>query len=217
MHLVRDLLDQLLVDPAGEPAGRADDFSLTVESDGIFVDAILSGGGILADDLGFGGRVCEGIARAVRRRDLRRASIPWISVSEVAEHALTVVSTQGAAIGTPGAPSGQTVRLRVARRLPLRTADGTPLHLVDLQLSGAEPAPRMQVTGLIVRHRHRFACPTSLRPRPRKPSHDWRFVPAASVQVTPVELVVEQAYDALEPMAAADIKPPPRRVPRADA
>jgi hypothetical protein len=217
MHLVRDLLDQLLVDPSGEPAGRADDFSLTLESDGIFVDAILSGGGVLADDLGFGGRVWEGIARTVRRRNLRRTSIPWISVSEVAEHALTVVSTQGAAIAAPRTPSSRTVRLRVARRLPLRTADGTPLHLVDLQLSDMQPAPRIRVTGLIIRPRHRFAWPTSLRPRTRGPSHDWRFVPAASVRVTPAELVVEQAYDALEPMRASDVKPPPKRVPLTDA
>lgn len=217
MHLVRDLLDQLLVDPSGEPVGRADDFSLTIESDGIFVDTILSGGGILADDLGYLGRVCEGIARAVRRRDLRRASIPWISVGEVAEHSLTVVSLQGAAIASPRAPSSRTVRLRVARRLPLRTADRTRLHLVDLQLSDTESAPRVRVTGLIVRPRHRFAYPTSLRPRPLKPAKDWRVVPAASVHVTPAELVVEQAYDALEPMRASDVKPPPRRVTRVDA
>ena len=216
MHLVRDLLDQLLIDPSGEPAGRADDFSLTVESDGIVVDAILSGGGILADDLGFGGRVCDAIARAVRRRDLRRASIPWVFVSEVAEHALTI-STQGAAIATSRTPSSHTVRLRVVRRLPLRTADGTPLHLVDLQLSDTEPAPHIRVTGLIVRPRYRFAWPTSLRPRTRRPARDWRFVPAESVRITAAELVVEQAYDALEPTRASDIMPPPKRIPRADS
>ena len=217
MHLVRDLLDQLLVDPSGEPAGRADDFALTIESDGIFVDAILCGGGILADDLGFGGRVCEAIARAVRRRDLRRASIPWISVSEVAEHALTVASARSAAIAAPVAASRRTVRLRAARRLPLRTADGTRLHLVDFQLSDTEPAPRLRVTGLIVRPRHRFAYPTSLRPRPRGPSRDWRVVPAASVHVTSAGIVVEQVYDALEAMAVTHVKPPPRRVPRVSA
>jgi hypothetical protein len=217
MHLVRDLLDQLLVDASGEPVGRADDFSLTVESDGIFVDSILSGGGIIADDLGFAGRICEGIARSARRRDLRRASIPWISVSEVAEHALTVVSTQGAAIATPRTPASRALRLRVMRRLPLRTADGTRLHLVDLQVSDAAPAPRTRVTGFIVRPRHRLAWPTSLRPRPRRPAADWRFVPAAQVHATPSELVVERAYDALEPMRASDVTPAPKRAPRADA
>jgi hypothetical protein len=132
MHLVRDLLDQLLVDPSGEPAGRADDFSLTVAGNDILVDSILSGGGILADNLGFIGRVCEGIARAVRRRALRRRSIPWTSVSEVAEHALTIVA-RGMATATPTTTSSRVVCLRALRRLPLRTADGTRLHLVDLQ------------------------------------------------------------------------------------
>jgi len=214
MHLVRDLLDQALVDPSGEPAGRADDFSLTVGSDGIFVDSILSGGGIIADDLGFAGRVCEGIARTVRRRDLRRRSIPWIAVSEVAEHALTVVSSRGVAHATP--PS-RTVRLRSMRRLPLRTADGTRLHLVDLQVSDAEPIPRVRVAGFIVRPRHRLSWPTSLRPRPRGPSGDWRFVPAESMLVTPAELVVGLSYDELAPMTMSDFMPPPKRIPRGSA
>jgi hypothetical protein len=187
-----------------------------VESDGIFVDSILVGGGVLADDLGLGGRVCEGIARAVRRRDLRRASIPWESVSEVAEHALTVVS-QGAALTTPRAPSDHSVRLRVARRMPLRTADGTRLHLVDLRLSDPESATRIRVTGLIVRRRHRFSWPVSLRPRPRGPARDWRLVPTPDVKVTPSELVLERPYDQLEPLTASDVMPPPKRVPRADA
>lgn len=217
MHLVRDLLDQLLVDPSGEPAGRADDFSLTVGSDGIFVDSILSGGGILADDLGFAGRACERIARTVRRRDLRRRSIPWISVTEVAEHALTVVSTHAVAVAARPAPSSRTVRLRALRRLPLRTADGTLLHLVDLQVSDAEPIPRVRVVGFIVRPRHRLSWPTSLRPRPRGPSGDWRFVPVESMQMTSAELVAGPAYGALASMTAADVKPPPRRIPRGNS
>jgi hypothetical protein len=216
MHLIRDLLDQLLVDPAGDPAGRADDFSLTVADDGIFVDSILSGGGILADDLGVIGHLCEGATRAVRRRALRRRSIPWISVSEVAEHALTVAAT-GMPPTAPRTESGLVMRLRAVRRLPLRTADGTRLHLVDLQVIDAEPPDRMQVTGLIVRPRHRFSWPISLRPRPRGPAHNWRFVPAASVQMTPTALVVDHVYDGLAPMRDSDVAPPPKRIPRADA
>jgi hypothetical protein len=216
MHLVRDLLDQLLVDADGEPAGRADDFSLRVSGDGIFVDAILSGGGILADDLGLIGRACEVIARTLRRRALRRNSIPWTSVSVVAEHALTVTAT-GMPTATPRTTSSTVVRLRAVRRLPLRSADGARVHLVDLQVDDAEPGARMQVSGFIVRPRHRFSWPISLRPRPRGPAHNWRFVPAASVQVTPTELVVEQDYDALAPMRGSDVAPPPKRVPRAHA
>jgi hypothetical protein len=216
MHLVRDLLDQLLVDPSGEPAGRADDFSLTVAGNDILVDSILSGGGILADNLGFIGRVCEGIARAVRRRALRRRSIPWTSVSEVAEHALTIVA-RGMATATPTTTSSRVVCLRALRRLPLRTADGTRLHLVDLQVTAAQPAARMRVTGFIVRPRHRFSWPISLRPRTRAPAHNWRLVPPASVHVTPTDLLVDRAYEDLAPISASDVAPPPRRIPRTDA
>jgi hypothetical protein len=216
MHLVRDFLDQLLIDPSGKPAGRADDFSLTVAGNDIVVDSILSGGGILADDLGFIGRVCDGIARAVRRRELRRRSIPWTSVSEVAEHALTVVAT-GMPTATPRTTPSQIVCLRALRRLPLRTAEGTRLHLVDLRVTDAEPATRLRVTGFIVRPRHRFSWPISLRPRPRGPAHNWRLVPTASMQVTPTELLVDGAYDHLAPMSASDVAPPPKRIPRTDA
>jgi hypothetical protein len=216
MHLVRDLLDQLLVDPAGEPAGRADDFSLTVDGDGVFVDSILSGGGILADDLGLIGRACEGIARAVRHGGLRRRSIPWTSVSEVAEHALTVTAT-GMPTATPRLPPSHAVRLRAVRRMALRASDGTRLHLVDLQVTDAEPGARMRVTGFIVRPRHRLAWPISLRPRPRGPARDWCLVPPASVRFEPAELVVDRTRDDLGPMSASDIAPSPRRIPRADA
>ncbi len=216
MQLVRDLLDQLLIDPAGEPNGRADDVSLTVASDGVFVDSILSGGGILADDLGLLGPVCEGIARVLRRGALRRRSIPWTSVSEIAEHALTVRAT-GMPTATPSTTPGHVLRLRAVRRLPLRTAAGTRLHLVDLQVTDAEPAVRMRVTGFIVRPRHRFSWPVSLRPRSRGPAQNWRFVPATSVQVTAADIVVELDYDALAPMRASDVAPPPKRVPRTPA
>ena len=85
MRLARDLLDQVLRDAEGKPAGRADDFSLHVHEDGMYVESILTGGGILADDLGLLGRVCERLCRVIRRCALRRVSIPWSAVSEVAE------------------------------------------------------------------------------------------------------------------------------------
>ena len=216
MQLVRDLLDQLLLDAAGEPAGRADDFALTVAGDDVFVDSILSGGGIVADDLGLIGRACEGIARGVRRRALRRRVIPWSWVSEVAEHALTV-APPGLPTATAGTRAGHAVRLRALRRMAARTADGTRLHLVDLQVDAVEPAARMRVTGFIFRPRHRCAWPVSLRPRPRGPGRDWRLVPPASVHVAATELVVDLVHGSLAQMTVSDVAPPPGRIPRADA
>lgn len=216
MHLIRDLLDQALRDADGKPAGRADDFSLAIEDDGIYVASILSGGGVLADDLGLIGQTCEAVTRAVRRRPLRRASIPWSRVTEVAEHALTVVPTPAAATVSSARPTPAAVSLRVMRHLPLRTADGTRLHLIDLQVSDAHPAARVQVIGVIVRPRRRFSWPVSLRPRPRAPADDWRLVPASSLHVTSAELVVELAYDALIPMREAKATRPPKRIPRED-
>jgi hypothetical protein len=212
MQLMRDLLDQGLRDPHGELVGRADDFSIVVDGDGIFLDAILCGGGILADDLGVIGRVCERACHVVHRRPLRRASIPWAAVSEVAEHALTVSSAS--ARKTLVAGSRAHTRLRRVRRLPVVTGDGDRLHLVDLQVVDPRPRARLRVDGLIVRPRNRIAWPVSLRPRQRGASSDWRFVPGANVRLTPDGLVVDRSVDTLAPVRESSASHPPRRMPR---
>jgi hypothetical protein len=211
MQLVRDLLDQALRDPEGMPAGRADDFLLVVEDDGIFVAAILSGGGIVADDLGWIGRACESIVRVVRRRPLRRSSISWGDVSEVAEHALTVPEDRRAGRAAAG------VRLRTVRRLPVRSADGVRLHLVDLQVVDPRPRARLRVAGAIVRPRSRIAWPVSLRPRQRAAAGDWRFVPASHLGLSHEALVVDSTFASLEPVGDSAAAHPPKRTPRTSA
>lgn len=212
MQLVRDLLDQALRDSDGEPAGRADDFSLAAQDDGIFVEAILTGGGILADDLGMLGGACEHVCRLVRRRPLRRASIPWAAVSEVAEHALTV--PDGARGSAWSRTARAETRLRAMRRLPARTADGVRVHLIDLQVVDPRPRNRLRVAGLIVRRRRRLAWPVSLRPRQSAAGADWRFVASAEVHVTPTGLVIERPYDTLLATRESSASHPPRRRPR---
>jgi hypothetical protein len=211
MHLVRDLLDQALRDPEGQPAGRADDFLLVVDDDGIFVVAILRGGGIVADDLGWIGRACESVVRVVRRHSLRRGSIPWSEVGEVAEHALTVPDTR------PAGRVGAGLRLRAVRRLPVSSADGVRLHLVDLQVVDPRPRARLRVAGLIVRPRSRLAWPVSLRPRQRGAAPDWRFVPVSHVGLTREALVIDSTFASLKPVGDSAATRPPRRIPRTDA
>jgi hypothetical protein len=213
MHLLRDLLDQMLSDPRGDPAGRADDFLIRVDEDGIFIDMILSGGGILADDLGLIGRGTERLCHLFRRRPLRRAGIPWSSVTEVAEHALTVAGTRRDA---PISEAASAVRLRATRRLPAHSLDGVPLHLVDMQATDPEPRARLRVTGLIVRRRHRVAWPVSLRPRQRAAARDWRFVPSDRIRLTATEIVVDLAFDSLSPIRETKAFRPPARAPRTD-
>jgi hypothetical protein len=212
MQLMRDLLDQGMRDPHGELAGRADDFSIVVEGGDIFVEAILSGGGILADDLGVTGRVCERLCRVLRRRPLRRSSISWAAVSEVAEHALTLSSD--AKRKALAADSRSHTRLRRVRRLPVVTSDGDRLHLVDLQVVDPRPRARLRVDGLIVRPRNRIAWPVSLRPRQRAASSGWRFVPGANVRLTPDGLAIDRSFDTLAPLRESSASHPPKRVPR---
>jgi hypothetical protein len=215
MQLVRDLLDQVLRDQDGHPAGRADDFSIRIGDDGIYVESILSGGGVLADDLGILGRACDRLCCFVRRRPLRRASIPWSAVSEVAEHALTV---RDALAGNDRVvrATGE-IRLRAARRVPARSADGIRLHLLDLEVVDPRPRERLRVDGFIVRRRHRMAWPVSLRPRQRGASLDWRFVKAANVRLTSRELVVERTFDTLVPTRESPASRPPKHRPRSQS
>jgi hypothetical protein len=212
MHLVRDLLDQALRDSHGEPAGRADDFSIVVHDDGLFVESILTGGGILADDLGILGRACEHLCRLVRRRALRRVSIPWSAVSEVAEHALTVPDHPRGNARAGQARSG--IRLRKMRRLPARSADGVRLHLIDLQVVDPRPRARLRVTGLIVRRRRRLSWPVSLRPRQSAAGSDWRFIASSAVHLTRDGLVIERTYDTLLATRETSASRPPGRRPR---
>jgi hypothetical protein len=202
MHLVRDLLDQ-------------DDFLLVADDDGIFVAAILSGGGIVADDLGWVGRACESVVRVMRRHSLRRASIPWSDVSEVAEHAVTVPAERPRNERTARVPAG--VRLRTVRRLSVHSADGVRLHLVDMQVVDPRPRARLRVTGLVVRRRARLAWPVSLRPRQRGAARDWRFVPVSHVGLTGQALVVDSTFASLKPLGDSAATRPPRRMPRTDA
>ena len=213
MQLARDLLDQVLRDAEGKPAGRADDFSIRIREDGIYVESILTGGGILADDLGLLGRACERLCRVIRRHALRRVSIPWSAVSEVAEHALTVPGARHGNERTGSASAG--IRMRRARRLPARSADGVRLHLVDLEVVDPRPRERLRVAGVIVRRHRRLAWPVSLRPRQRDASPDWRYVDVSHVRLVSTELVVERTYDTLVPPRETSASHPPVRRPRA--
>jgi hypothetical protein len=212
VQLVRDLLDQALRDPHGEPAGRADDFAIVVHEDGIFVESILTGGGILADDLGWLGRACEHLCRLVRRRPLRRVAIRWSAVSEVAEHALTVPEDARGNATSVRARSG--TRLRAVRRLPARSSDGVRLHLIDLQVVDPRPRERLRVAGMIVRRRHRLGWPVSLRPRQSAAGRDWRFVTSSDVGLTRDGLIIDRTYDTLLPTRESSASRPPRRRPR---
>jgi hypothetical protein len=214
MQLARDLLDQALADADGNPAGRADDFALRVHDGEIFVEAILAGGGILADDLGALGGACERLCHLLRRRPLVRTSIPWSAVTEVSEHALTVSEAVGA---RRAVQAREGVRLRAARRRPVRSTEGIRLHLIDLEVVDPRPREHLRVVGFIVRRRHRVAWPVSLRPRQRGASPDWRFVKAADVRLTAGELVIERAFDSLRPVREHDASRPPRRRARSQS
>lgn len=215
MLLVRDLLDQTLRDPDGLAAGRVDDFVIVPDGDDAFVDSILSGGGVLADDLGVIGRGCEVTARVVRRRPLRRAAIPWSLVREVVEHAVTVEAGRRGKVHATRERSGSELRLRVLRRLPMRCADGVRLRVVDVLVSDPAPPERLRVVGLIVRRRNHVAWPASLRPRQRAAPREWRFVAKADVRFTPEALAVDHAYDELPAARSAAAARPPVRIPRA--
>ena len=119
MQLVRDLLDQALRRRDGEPAGRVDDLLLSVEGDDIFVESILSGGGILADDLGLIGRGCE--AAGSRRAAPRRCDAPG-SPGPVSEPRRARRDRRRSPDGVTGG-RGAACDSGALRHLPVRTAD----------------------------------------------------------------------------------------------
>jgi hypothetical protein len=212
VQLVRDLLDQALLDPDGEAVGRIDDLLLSVDGHDVFVEAILCGGGILADDLGVVGRGCEAAARIVRRRSLRRAGLAWSLVGEVAEHAVTVAASRPP---FPVAAAESGLRLRTLRRMPVRTVDRVVLDVVDVRVADPAPPERLRVLGLVVRRRGLDLWPASLRPRQVVAPSSWRFVPIGDVRFSEAQLLAGGLYGDLPPAPNAVVSPPPDRIPRA--
>jgi hypothetical protein len=81
MDLARDLVDHQLVDRDDVPCGRVDDVVLRWSDDGGELGVLLSGGGVVLDQMGRLGRVLRPVLRFAGAR--RTVRIDWALVGRI--------------------------------------------------------------------------------------------------------------------------------------
>lgn len=129
MDVARDLVDRQLVDPQERECGRVDDLWIEWDADGGRLGPLMSGGGIVLDQLGATGRLLRhlGGARARRAR-----SIDWASIAKVERSRVLLASKPRQATGTPKSSAGR-FRYSAVARMPVVDATGERRSVLDLR------------------------------------------------------------------------------------
>jgi hypothetical protein len=145
MDVARDLVDRQLVDLDHRECGRVDDLWIEWNGEGGRLGPLVSGGGIVLDQLGAGGRLLKhlGGTRAQRSR-----SIEWASIARI-ERSRVLLACEPARIHRIEPPSAGRRRYSAVARLPVIDAEGERRSVLDLRtetiLGGAAPS----ILGLI--------------------------------------------------------------------
>jgi sporulation protein YlmC with PRC-barrel domain len=151
MEVARDLQDHQLVDRDDRPCGRIDDVLIEWDDNGARLGAILSGGGILVDQLGAFGRLLKRVPRLESARS--HIAIEWRQVRAVEQDRVCLLP--------PRERLGVRRRSHDPRRLErpltlnallqLRVIDslGSEIGILDLRTDRARPPLAPRVTGLL--------------------------------------------------------------------
>jgi hypothetical protein len=203
MELARDLLDHQLVYGTGDATGRCDDVEVDVEAG--YVGRLLSGGAVLADQLGAVGRVATWLARR-RGRPLRRDEADWSLVTTVRHYEIKLALAPGSKVPPAAGSVAGGVRWSDLRRRRVITGDGRRMRLFDLRCSLPAPPDRPSIVGLVVTPSARWWTLGS-----KRVGRDLRFVPWSEVALDEGLIRLRQPFDALGPLAPApDPGAPPR-------
>jgi hypothetical protein len=171
MDVARDLVDRQLVDPAQHECGRVDDVWIEWDGDGGRLGPLLSGGGIVLDQLGAIGRLLRLVGGA-RARGAR--PIDWASVARV-ERSRVLLARSPGEMPRASKPAPGGLRYSAVARMPVIDATGERRGVLDFRtetvLGGASPA----ILGIIACRR------TWLRTLGMK-RYDAEGVPLADVQ-----------------------------------
>ncbi|MEP6642550.1 MAG: hypothetical protein ABJB93_11680 [Gaiellales bacterium] len=212
MDVARDLVDRQLVGPDQRECGRVDDLWVEWDADGGRLGPLVSGGGIVLEQLGATGRLLRylGGARARRSRP-----IDWASIARVERSRVLLAGKPGEATGTPK-PSAGRLRYSALARMPVIDATDERRGVLDLRIEtvlGGVPPP---ILGIIACRR------TWLRTLGMKrydaagvPLADVqahaRFVPWSAVAHLDDAIRLHVAFADLPPLdQAPDPGPPPR-------
>jgi hypothetical protein len=214
MDVARDLVDRQLVDSAQRECGRVDDLWIEWDGDGGRLGPLLSGGGIVLDQLGAGGRLLKHLGRARARRS---HPIEWASIVRVERSRVVLARKPGETSAAPP-PSPDRRRYSAFGRLPVIDATGERRGLLDLRaetvLGGTPPA----ILGLIA-CRHTWLRTLGMKrydaagvPLADIRAHA-RFVPWSAVAQVDDAVRLHVAFASLPRLAEAPDPGPPPRAP----
>jgi hypothetical protein len=151
MEVARDIQDHQLVDRDDRACGRIDDILIEWDDTGARLGAILSGGGILLDQLGAFGRLVKRVPRLEAARS--HIAIEWRQVRALEPHRLCLLPPRDR-LGVrrrsrePLHADGQ---LPLTALLQLRVVDslGREMGALDVRTDRARPPLAPRVTGLL--------------------------------------------------------------------
>jgi hypothetical protein len=151
MEVARDLQDYQLVDRDDRPCGRIDDVLVEWDDSGARLGAILSGGGILADQLGAVGRLLKRVPRLESARS--HIAIEWRQVRAVEQDRVCLLPPRdrlGVRRQDRDARNAEG-QLTLTALLQLRVIDslGSEIGILDLRTDRARPPLAPRVTGLL--------------------------------------------------------------------
>lgn len=129
MDVARDIVDRQLVDPQERECGRVDDLWIEWDADGGRLGPLVSGGGIVLDQLGAIGRVLRRVGGA-RARRVR--PIDWADVARVERSRLLLARRPDEMPGgSEPAPGG--LRYSAVARMPVIDATGERRGVLDFR------------------------------------------------------------------------------------
>jgi hypothetical protein len=151
MEVARDIQDHQLVDRDDRPCGRVDDILIEWDESGARLGAILSGGGILVDQLGAVGRLLKRVPRLEGARS--HIAIEWRQVRSLEQDRICLLppsDSLGVRRRSRGVrhPDGQ---LALTALLQLKAIDslGREMGVLDVRTDRVRPPLAPRVTGLL--------------------------------------------------------------------
>jgi hypothetical protein len=151
MEVARDLQDRQLVDRDDRPCGRIDDLLIEWGESDARLGAILSGGGILVDQLGLLGRLLKRVPRLEAART--HTAIEWRQVRALEQARVCLLPPRdrlGARRRSREArqPDGQ-LHLTALLQLSVIDSLGRKMGVLDVRTDRARPPVAPRVTGLL--------------------------------------------------------------------
>jgi hypothetical protein len=208
VELARDLQDYQLVDRDDSPCGRVDDLIIGWDRSGARVGDLLSGMGVVLDQLGAPGRLAK---RMPIRALQSHTAIAWRQVRELKPHQVCLLPPRNAlGMRRTGHPKRAADERLLTSLLQMRVIDagGNAMGILDVRTGRADPPAAPRVTGFLCAPDPKLMLfglkrhDGGLMPRPRA-SKKTRFVPWEAIGTIADAIRLDCTFENLPHLADA--------------